>query len=143
MRLSTNKATRLIQDVVSGNLEIIQPVHWLVEVAAVLARVSPQTAIDDVAMLSAMQFSTNDELNVMRRATALAIETGQPLFDTLHHAVALEQEDAVLVTADDLYRAKGDRYGKIVGLRDWRSPGSLSRDARRANGRREPPTHRR
>jgi hypothetical protein len=109
MRLSTNKATRLIQDVVSGNLEIIQPVHWLVEVAAVLARVSPQTAIDDVAMLSAMQFSTN--------------ETGQPLFDTLHHAVALEQEDAVLVTADDLYRAKGDRYGKIVGLRDWRIAG--------------------
>ncbi len=115
----TDKATRLVQDVISGKLEIIQPVHWLVEVGAVLARISPQTAIDDVAMLSAMQFPTSDELNVIRRAIALAIETGYHLFDTLYHAVALEQEDAALVTADDRYRVKADRYGKIVGLRDW------------------------
>jgi predicted nucleic acid-binding protein len=71
-------------------------------------------------MLSAMQFPTSDDPAVLLRATALAIETDHHLFDTLYHAVALEHDDAVLVTADDRYRRKAERYGMIVALADWR-----------------------
>jgi hypothetical protein len=41
------------------------------------------------------------------------------LFDTLYHAVALEHEDALLVTADDRYYRKAEHYGTIAVLRDW------------------------
>jgi len=56
---------------------------------------------------------------VIQRATRLAIETNHHLFDTLHHAVALEHENAVLVTADDRYYGKAERYEAITALRDW------------------------
>jgi predicted nucleic acid-binding protein len=115
----TEKALALIDAVVHGKLEILQPVHWLTEVAAVAARLTPQTVVDDVGMLSAMQFPTTDDPAVLLRATALAIETDHHLFDTLYHAVALEHDDAVLVTADDRYRRKAERYGMIVALADW------------------------
>jgi len=115
----TEKALAAIESVVSGGLEILQPAHWLAEVAAVAARLTPQTAVRDVEMLAALQFPTTDDPNVMRRATNLAIETNHHLFDTLYHAVALETEDALLVTADDRYYLKAERYGMIAALRDW------------------------
>jgi predicted nucleic acid-binding protein len=115
----TDKATALIEAVIRGELRILQPVHWLAEVAAVLARLTPQTAGDDVGMLAAMEFPTIDEPSVIRRATTLAIETGQHVSDTLYHAVALEHDDATLITADDRYRRKADNLGRIAALRDW------------------------
>ena len=115
----TEKALALIESVVSGRLEVLQPVHWLAEVAAVAARLAPQTAVRDVEMLAALEFPTTDDPDVIRRATRLAIETNHHLFDTLYHAVALEHEDAVLVTADDRYYGKAERYGTIAALRDW------------------------
>ena len=117
----TDGASAVIQSVVRGDLEILQPAHWLIEVAAVAARLTPQTAIQDVGMLAAMQLPTSDDPNVMRRATVLAIETDAHVFDTLYHAVALEHKDALLVTADDRYRRKASHYGRIASLRDWDS----------------------
>jgi predicted nucleic acid-binding protein len=99
----------------------MQPVHWLAEVAAVVARLAPQTAVRDVEMLAALEFPTTDDPNVIRRATSLAIEINHHLFDTLYHAVALEHEDALLVTADDRYYRKAERYGTITALHDWMS----------------------
>ena len=78
----TGKAFALVESVVSGRLQILQPVHWLAEVAAVAARLVPQTAIGDVEMLAAFEFPTTDSPTVIRRAT-LAIETKHHLFDTL------------------------------------------------------------
>jgi predicted nucleic acid-binding protein len=115
----TDKALALVESVVRGRLEVLQPVHWLAEVAAVVARLAPETAVSDVEMLAALEFPTTDDPNVIRRATSLAIETNHHLFDTLYHAVALEHEDALLVTADDRYYGKAERYGTIVALRDW------------------------
>jgi predicted nucleic acid-binding protein len=112
----TDKAILVVQSVVQGRLEILQPLHWLVETAAVLARLSPQTALQDVGMLSAMQFPVWDEPSLMQRATELAIESGHHLFDTLYHAVALEHKDALLVTADMRYLQKVKRYGSILAL---------------------------
>ena len=117
----TEKALAIIESVVRGGLEILQPVHWLAEVAAVAARLTPQTAVRDVEMLTALEFPTTDDPNVMRRATNLAIETNHHLFDTLYHAVALENEDALLVTADDRYYMKAERYGMIAALSNWES----------------------
>jgi predicted nucleic acid-binding protein len=113
----TDKASAIIESVVRGRLEILQPVHWLAEVAAVAARLTPQTAVGDVEMLAALQFPTTDDPNVMRLATSLAIETSHHLIDTLYHAVALEHEGALLVTADDRYYLKAKRYGVIAALR--------------------------
>ncbi len=115
----TEQAFALVESVVSGRLEILQPVHWLAEVAAVAARLVPQTAVGDVEMLAAFEFPTTDNPTVMRRATSLAIETNHHLFDTLYHAVALEHEDAILVTADERYSGKAEGYGTIRILNDW------------------------
>jgi predicted nucleic acid-binding protein len=109
----------LIESVVTGRLEVLQPVHWLVEVAALTARLASQTAVHDVEMLVALELPTTDDPIVIQRATRLAIETNHHLFDTLHHAVALEHENAVLVTADDRYYGKAERYEAITALRDW------------------------
>ena len=115
----TEKALALIDAVILGKLEILQPVHWLIEVAAVTARLTPQTAVQDVELLSGMQLPTSDDPGVLIRATRLAIETDHHVFDTLYHAVALEHDDAVLVTADDRYLRKAKRYGMIAALADW------------------------
>jgi predicted nucleic acid-binding protein len=115
----TEKAFALVESVVSGSLEILQPVHWLAEVAAVAARLAPQTAVRDVEMLAAFEFPTTDSPTVIRRATSLAIETKHHLFDTLYHAVALEHEDALLVTADERYFGKAEGYGTIRALNEW------------------------
>jgi predicted nucleic acid-binding protein len=120
----TDKAFALVDSVVRHEVDILQPVHWLAEVAAVMARLSPQTAVGDVQSLSAMQFPTMDDVSVISRATVLAVETQHHLFDTLYHAVALENEDATLITADDRYRRKSERHGRIVGLHDWTMPPS-------------------
>jgi predicted nucleic acid-binding protein len=126
----TGKASALVESVVMGRLEILQPVHWLAEVAAVAARLAPQTAVSDVEMLAAMEFPTTEDPNVIRRATILAIETHHHLFDTLYHAVALEHEDALLVTADERYYEKAERYGTIMALREW-GAGARSRALRK------------
>jgi predicted nucleic acid-binding protein len=118
----TDKASVLVESIVKGELEILQPVHWLAEVAAVVARLSPSTAIRDVAWLAALELPSSDDPNVIVRATKLAIETGSHLFDTLYHAVALEHEDATLVTADDRYIAKAGRFGRIATLHEWTPP---------------------
>jgi predicted nucleic acid-binding protein len=70
----TEKALAVVESVVRGRLEVLQPVHWLIEVAAVVARLTPQTAVRDVEMLAALEFPTGDDPNVIRRATSLAIE---------------------------------------------------------------------
>jgi predicted nucleic acid-binding protein len=115
----TEKASALIESVISGGLEVLQPVHWLAEVAAVAARLAPQTAVRDVEMLAALELPTANDPNVIQHATRLAIDTNHHLFDTLYHAVALEHEEAVLVTADDRYYGKAERYGAITALCDW------------------------
>jgi len=115
----TERATVLVQAVVAGELEILQPFHWLAEVAAVLARLSPETATDDTLMLSATEFPTTDEAQVLGRACTLAIDMHHHLFDTLYHAVALENSNAMLITADDNYCKKAQALGRIQALREW------------------------
>ena len=53
-----------------------------------------------------------------RRGAELSIQLKQHLFDTLYHAVALE-EGATLVTADEAYFAKAKDLGNITRLSDF------------------------
>lgn len=116
----TESATQLMRSVVAGQDQILQPSHWLVEVAAVLARLSPESAADDVVMLRKMELPWTDDPGVMRRACELAIDLRQHVFDTLYHAVALETNDAVLVTADERYLRAARRAGRVIALDEWR-----------------------
>jgi predicted nucleic acid-binding protein len=115
----TLEATVLMESLVTGEHEVVQPPHWLAEVAAVMARLSPATALDDVLRVQAMEWPLADAANVWTRAVQLAIDTNKHVFDTLYHAVALEHADAILVTADERYRKQGARFGRIIGLKDW------------------------
>jgi predicted nucleic acid-binding protein len=115
----TDKAAALVEAVVAGDLQALQPTHWLAEVAAVAARLAPATAVKDVQLLAALELSTTDDPGIIARATGMAIATKQHVFDTLYHAVALENADATLVTADGRYYAQARRYGRIATLRTW------------------------
>ncbi|HWM70285.1 MAG TPA: type II toxin-antitoxin system VapC family toxin [Steroidobacteraceae bacterium] len=116
----TEKATRLMEQVTSGEQPVLQPTHWLVEVGAVLARESPGTAVDDVGMLTALELPTTDELQVLRRGVELAMELKQHLFDTYYHGVALETSDCILITADERYLRAARPKGNIVSLMEWK-----------------------
>ncbi len=115
----TDQATALMAAAVSGEHQLLQPVHWLAEVAAVLSRASPPTAAEDVQRLRAMEWPVADDPGVWARAVELSMATRQHLFDTLYHAVALETPEATFVTADRRYRQQARRFGRIVELRDW------------------------
>jgi predicted nucleic acid-binding protein len=114
----TARATLLMQRITAGEERAIQPVHWILEVGAVLTRVSAAGVADDVLMLHAMNLAVDDGPEVVRRACGLAIQLGQHLFDTAYHAVAFEN-DAVLVTADERYFERSEGIGRIVRLADW------------------------
>lgn len=115
----SDKATHLVEAVVKGNEQVLQPPHWLVEVGAVLARISPATAAEDIVMLRALEFPITDGPAMLHRACKLAVDLKQHLFDTLYHAVALETPETVLITADERYfRAARDISG-IVKLNNW------------------------
>jgi len=116
----TSAALSLMDAVAAGDLEVLQPPHWLAEVAAVMARLSPTTLATDIADLFALDFDVADSLAIYQRATRLAIELNQHLFDTLYHAVALESAGCTLITADLRYFRKAHPYGRIAALERWR-----------------------
>jgi predicted nucleic acid-binding protein len=117
---STDKATQLMEMVINGEQSVLQPTHWLIEVGAVLARESPATAADDVSMLNALELPATDEPQVLRRGVELGIELKQHLFDTFYHAVALENRDSFLITADQRYLRAARAKGQIIDLMDWK-----------------------
>src|SRR5580692_7563668 len=109
-----------MNSIVKGDLPVLQPTHWLIEVGAVLARESPATAADDVMMLSALELPATDEPQVLRRGVELGIELKQHFFDTFYHAVALENQDSFLITADQRYLRAARAKGQIIDLMDWK-----------------------
>ncbi len=115
----TLSATELMRAIVDNRVAVHQPTHWLVEVAAVLTRLTPTTAPDDVRLLHAMEFPTTDTTLTMQRACSLAIDLKALVFDTLYHAVALESSNGYLVTADKIYLARARHVGHVVGLLEW------------------------
>lgn len=113
-----DRALAILDGIRSGGLEVLQPPHWLAEVAAVVVRLAPSLAADVLDLLDAMELPEVAEVAVYRRAASLAAALDHHLFDTLYHAVALAH-DATLVTADERYWRKARGLRNITRLADW------------------------
>ena len=116
----SEKALALLPGIKNDDLTLCQPAHWLAEVSAVLARLNPATALDDIDDLYAIRFRRIENRSVYTVACTLSRDLNHHLFDTLYHAVALSLTDAVLVTADQHYFDKAQRYGSISLLADFK-----------------------
>jgi predicted nucleic acid-binding protein len=118
----TARALALCERFRDGHISLVQPVHWLAEVAAVCVRLKPESAASATSLLYAMEIPVRHTLDVYRHACALAVELEHHVFDTLYHAVALTQRDITLVTADRRYYQKGRKKGAITLLSDYDVP---------------------
>lgn len=103
-----------------GLLTMVQPEHFMAEVAAVLARLKPADAPDDLMDFLDINYRTLSTPETYATALDLALRYQHHLFDTLYHAVALHTPGAVLVTADERYYNKARQEGQISLLADFR-----------------------
>ena len=111
-------AVDILVGIGKNSIEIIQPPHWIAEVTAVLARLQPDLSDDAIDLLDAMELPTRAESSVYKLASHLATELNHHLFDTLYHALAL-QDNATLITADHRYFRKSVNQGSICMLADF------------------------
>jgi predicted nucleic acid-binding protein len=114
------RALKLLATIQSERLSLVEPPHWLAEVAAVVTRLSPDTAEQKVMALYALNFPVVASPEIYLMACRLSRELEHHLFDTLYHAVALESRDTVLVTADERYYRKAKRRGGVALLSEFR-----------------------
>lgn len=117
----TDRAAELLSAAREGVVDIVQPPHWLAEVAAVVSRVRPEGAVEAMDLLDALDLSVAADADIYKRASRIATQIRQHLFDTLYHALALERA-ATLVTADERYLRRSRTLGSIVALTDWKLP---------------------
>jgi predicted nucleic acid-binding protein len=116
--VDAERAIELLMALREGAVTVVQPVHWLAEVGAVVARRFPAGAREAIGLLYSMELPVLDHLDVYERAVSLASDTGQHVFDTLYHAVAFSRPDAFLVTDDERYYRAARRVGHVVRLAD-------------------------
>ena len=109
----TDRALSILHRVRASEITVHQPPHWLAEVSGVLTRLSPETVLDDIVDLYEMNFDVCDTLELYIKASELAADLNQHLFDTLYHAVAVTLADAVFITDDQRYFRKAERIGHI------------------------------
>ena len=64
---------------------------------------------------------TADSPAVYLKAVELSIALNHHLFDTIYHAAVLLHPNAVFITADDRYRAKGEHLGRMLALSLWKN----------------------
>jgi predicted nucleic acid-binding protein len=117
-----DRALALLTGIGDGSIQLLQPVHFIAEVTAVLAREKPNGAIDDLLDLMDIECRVVETPEVYAAGLTLAVRYQHHLFDTLYHAVALQTAGATLVTADRRYFVNARREGQMVLLADW-SPG--------------------
>lgn len=100
---------------------MIQPPHFLAEVAAVLIREKPDAASIDLTDLMMLQWSALDHAHIYGDAMDLSAELFHHLFDTLYHATARAIDGGVLITADRRYWRKAEALGGVVLLSDFKA----------------------
>lgn len=115
----TPQALHILQEIKHGHLTVLQPPHWLAEIAAVMARLEPRIARDIIQLLYAMELPVANDIEMYDRACELSIEFGVHVFDTLYHAVALSDADGLLVTADEQYFRKASKVGRVLQLQEF------------------------
>lgn len=114
-----DQSLAILSAVDSREIEMVQPPHFLAEVAAVLAREKPNDAQEDLADLQKIEWRSITSPDIYSRAIELSIRLHQHLFDTLYHSTALEFQHATLVTADQRYYNKAKDIGDITLLNDY------------------------
>jgi len=107
-----DRASALLGAIARRTVSVIEPVHWVAEVTGVVVRLKPDRAVAAIALLTHSRFSTTTSRAAYRRAAQLSEQLDHHLFDTLYHAVALE-ERATLVTGDATYFAKAKDLGGV------------------------------
>jgi predicted nucleic acid-binding protein len=115
------RAVELLNAVRDNRVELIQPPHWLAEVAAVISRLRPEIANHAIDLLDALELVVEASAETYKRASRISAQLDHHLFDTLYHALALEC-DALLVSADKRYVRKAGALGNVVSLQDWVLP---------------------
>ena len=113
------EAIAVLREVDAGRVRMVQPPHFLAETAAVLARVQPATADEDVLLLQSIAWEVAEWPWIYSTAMELSVRLRHHLFDTLYHATAMHHDDAVLVTSDEVYYDKAHGEGRIARLRDF------------------------
>jgi predicted nucleic acid-binding protein len=124
---NAEEALAILQAIHRGEVNLLQPPHWLVEAAAVITRLQPDRAEQAIELLDAMELPVAFDISILKRASRIGRDLDHHLFDTLYHAVALER-DCTLVTADDTYARKAHPLGKLLRLRDWSGEERASRE---------------
>jgi len=114
-----DRALSLLAGIGDGTVQMVQPVHFVAEVTAVLAREKPDGALDDLLDLLDVECRVIETPETYATALTLSIRYQHHLFDTLYHAVALHTPGATLVTADQRYYDKVRREGQIDLLSNW------------------------
>ena len=115
-------ALRLLEQSALGLLPMVQPGHFVAEVAAVLARLKPAEAQEDLLDFLAIRYRTLISPETYATALDLAMRYQRHLFDTLYHAAALHTPGAVLITADERYYNKARPEGQIALLAEFSLP---------------------
>lgn len=118
--IHVGQALVVLEHIRRGRVSVLQPPHWLAEVAAVVSRLEPQRGPEVINLLHAMEVPVSDGAEVYQRACELAVALRQHVFDTLYHAVALSRPDGVLVTADERYYRRAVGTGQVTLLSDYR-----------------------
>ena len=113
------EAIAVLRGIDAGRVRMVQPPHFLAETAAVLARVQPATADDDLLLLQSIAWEVAEWPWIYSTAVELSVRLRHHLFDTLYHATAMHHDDAVLVTSDEVYYDKARGEGRITRLRDF------------------------
>jgi predicted nucleic acid-binding protein len=116
--LHSVQALAVVAAIERRETELLTPCHWMIEVIGVLARIEPSVVDDAVLLLDDMRPALIHSPPLLRRAAEISVALDHHLFDTLYHAVALE-EGAMLVTADEVYFAKAQALGAIQWLADF------------------------
>jgi predicted nucleic acid-binding protein len=113
-----DRAEAVVAALDRGGTRLFAPIHWTAEVIGVLARIRPDLVDAALVALADTNPKVVHGASVLKHAADLSIALNHHLFDTLYHAVALE-EGATLVTADEVYFAKAQQLGSVQRLADF------------------------
>jgi predicted nucleic acid-binding protein len=111
-------ALAILSGIDEGRIQLVQPPHFISEVAAVLAREKPDDAQEDLGDLLDVDCQFSEDSAIYASAVDLSIRLQHHLFDTLYHATALHTPSAIFVTADRRYYEKAVDVGLITLLSD-------------------------
>ena len=113
------EARGLLEDFVSGEVDVLLPSLWYFEVANTLARQFPEDALAILGVLRELGLPLASPCaDWEQEAVDLVRRFGVTFYDAAYHGLALAQ-GGLFVTGDDRYRERVSGAGAAVGLADY------------------------